>query len=200
MDPNFKPSFIPKKITSDPQKTTYRGSRISIFSLIAVVVFIVTITAAGGVFFYQKTLVKQLNEKNAELIKAKQSFETETVEELIRTSKRISAAKTLLAEHIVVHPIFELLSENTLQTVQFTNFSYSRSSSGEVNLSMNGKAKSFDSVALQSDIFGQEKNFQNPVFSGFNQDEDGNVTFSFTATVPASFVTFTSESDEEADE
>jgi hypothetical protein len=48
---------------------------------------------------------------------------------------------------------------------------------------MGGIASSFSSVALQSDIFGENKFIQEPIFSNLNLDSKGDVIFDFSAFV-----------------
>ena len=48
---------------------------------------------------------------------------------------------------------------------------------------MTGQAKSFNSVALQSDVFGTERSFKDPIFSNFSLNERGDVIFNFQTTV-----------------
>ena len=48
---------------------------------------------------------------------------------------------------------------------------------------MMGEAKSFNAVALQSDVFGGERSFQDPIFSNFTLNENGNVIFKFSTSV-----------------
>jgi len=185
-----KTSFIPKKMyvnTGGPR----RSSTVSIFNIVGIIIFVTTLVISGGVFFYHKVLVSSMEKLDTDLIEEKNSFEPDTVEEAVRLSQRIESVKGILSNHIVVHPIFELLSEKTLKSIQFTNFSYTfPKGSDEVSMTMNGIAGNFEAIALQSDIFGSDKNINDPIFSNLSPDKSGNVTFSFSAKLPVEFVLF----------
>jgi hypothetical protein len=55
---------------------------------------------------------------------------------------------------------------------------------------MSGLARSFSSVALQSDEFGKNRFIQQPVFSGFSLDDRGDVEFNVTALIDPSVVSY----------
>ena len=67
---------------------------------------------------------------------------------------------------------------------------------------MEGVARSFNSVTLQSDIFRDSDIILDPVFSSLKLDELGNVLFNITAKVDPSFVlyrnTFSADKDFES--
>ncbi len=48
---------------------------------------------------------------------------------------------------------------------------------------MNGTARSFNAVALQSDAFGKSSIFKDPIFSNLNLDQEGDVVFDFSAVI-----------------
>lgn len=190
METRFQTSFIPKK--SIPQKPVSSGrpETVSIFMIISIVVFILALASAGGVFAYKKILIESINTKNKAFIEAKNSFEPGFIEQLSRLNKRIESAKKILETHTAVLPIFDFLENTTLATVRFDKFSYTFGDTGAIDLSMTGVAKNFDAVALQSDIFGQEKRIKNPVFSDVNPDQKGNIAFKFSASIDPSFISY----------
>jgi hypothetical protein len=158
------------------------GRSVNIVLLISILVFLLTTGLAGGVFVYRKHLLNTIAAKDVELAEAKKSFEPDFVEEAARLSKRIEAIKSLLAAHITIAPLFEALEKKTLETVRFRDFSLD--AKGLVPaLTMTGEARSFNAVALQSDIFGSDRYFKNPVFSNFTLSELGNVQFSFHTSI-----------------
>lgn len=189
MDGKLQTSFIPKKPITET--TVFRRPQtVSIFTLISIIIFIISLASAAGVFLYQRYLVGQIADMNSRLAKAKNAFEPSFVTTVTNLSNRIAAAKKILDAHTVVSPLFDLLAGETLQNVRFDNFSYQLSDAGASTISMSGQAKSFNAVALQSDVFGQDKRLKNPVFSDLNLDQSGNVIFKFTATVDASYLSY----------
>ncbi len=183
MDPKFQTSFIPKRpITFSPSARVRLSSRWSIFSLAGAVVFAVSLVLSGAVFFYQRSLVKEIDDMNKRLVEAKNSFEPETIKEIGRLGEKIETIKKILGKRLHASPIFSILEEKTLENARWTDFSYTLDAGGG-NLSLSGEARSFNSVALQSDVFGKEKLFKNQLISGFTLEKTGNVSFNFQSSV-----------------
>jgi hypothetical protein len=57
---------------------------------------------------------------------------------------------------------------------------------------MSGSASSYTSIALQSDMFGRNKYFQDVVFSNLQLDSAGNVGFDLEFTVDPAYVNYKS--------
>lgn len=185
-------TFISRK-TVPAQTTGGRHARTSVFFMICASVFAVSLLAAGGAFAYQKILANRLIKMNNDLVAARAAFEPAFIEELQRMDIRIETAKTVLAGHRAISPLFSLLEKETLATVRFNKFSFSEDlNEGGVRLALVGEAAGFNSIALQSDVFAKNGEFLNPVFSDFDVDKSGIVHFSFAATVAPEFVLYRS--------
>lgn len=189
METKFQTSFIPKKAIV-PTVGQVRSEPVSVFLIIAIVVFVISLASAGGVFVYKKTLISKINDMNKRLAEAKNSFEPDSIANLSRLSKRIEASKQVVEKHTVVTPVFDLLEDTTLATVRFSIFSYDLSDDGSATLSMTGEAKNFTSVALQSDVIGKEKYVKNPVFSDLNPNSSGNIVFKFSASLDPDLISY----------
>jgi hypothetical protein len=136
--------------------------------------------------------VNNIADMKQSLITAKNSFEPSKIAELQLLDKRLNASTEVLNNHIVVTPVFSELQNVTMHSVRFTKFSYDlgATSNANVNIQMSGIAVGYRSVALQSDIFGQDKNFINPVFSNLTLDDKGNVLFDLDFSVSPKFVNY----------
>lgn len=185
------PTFIPRK-AAVAEAAGARHARVSVFFSLSVVVFALSLIAAGGAFFYQRILASRLTKMNDDLVAARAAFKPAFIAELQRMDYRIQAAKTLLAGHRAVSPLFSLLERETLATVRFTKFDFSELPEGGVRLALAGEAASFNAVALQSDVFAKDGTFINPIFADFDVDKSGNVHFGFTATVASEFALYRS--------
>ena len=106
--------------------------------------------------------------------------------------KRLQAASIILSKHIVVTPIFNELEQMTMKSVRFTKFSYDIGTEADpaITVQMSGVAIGYRSVALQSDLFSQDKNFIDPIFSNLTLDSTGNVDFDLQFSVDPSFVNY----------
>src|SRR3989338_6042889 len=182
MDTQFQTSFIPKKNTI-PGMMSRGHEMVSLFFVISVIIFIITLIAALAVFSYKKILIERIATMNAELSSAKNAFEPDLIDMLRKFSNRVEVAKKVVDNHSVLSPVFDLLENQTLVGITFDNFKYESRDGAASLLSMSGQSKNFNSVALQSDIFGREKMIKNPVFSDLNLDQSGNVVFKFSASL-----------------
>ena len=79
-----------------------------------------------------------------------------------------------------------------METVRYTKFSYNLGTNpnADVNIQMSGIAVGYRSVALQSDLFAQNKTFINPIFSNLTLDNSGNVLFDLNFSVDPSFINY----------
>jgi hypothetical protein len=179
-------SFIPKKTIP---KTAEKGGTISFFLLISVIIFITSIAILGGTFLYKGFLVKGLEESASILEKEKGGFKPALIEELTRLDARIESTKIVLNKHLNLPALFEFLEENTLKSIQFETFDYIFKSEDSITINTKGIARNYASVALQSDIFGDSKYIQNPIFSKLNVNRQGSVTFNFTASIDSRLIT-----------
>lgn len=189
MDQKFRTSFIPKKPIATVESRPKSGV-INLFYLFALIVFIGVIILAGGIFAYQKLLINSVESKTESLNRAREAFEPALIREISRLDDRINAAREILNKHTAPSEFFELLELSTLKNIQFEDLSYRTESDGRTSVQMRGKALSFGSVALQSDIFGKNKFISEPIFSDLDLDVKGNVIFSFSAFIEPELISY----------
>jgi hypothetical protein len=188
MDPQVQASFIPKRSLD----TSARGSGTGLFLLIAILLFVASLAAAGGAFLFGQYLNKSLADKKKSLALAQGAYEPGTIQDLARMDQRITQAQSLLDKHVAPSAIFTFLSQQTLEKVSFSSFDYALQSDGSAKITLSGTADSFSTVALQSDQFGASKALRDVVFSGITVGAGGSVTFSVSATVDASLILYKS--------
>jgi hypothetical protein len=173
-------SFIPK---ANLANTDVAAGSFGIVTFLTVLIFILSVIGAGGVFAYQQVLKNGIASKAHTLQLNQDAFGSNTIEDLARMDTRIAQAKTLLNKHVAASAVFAFLGSQTLQTVQFTSFDYKLSNDRSGSLSMEGVATSFSAVALQSDQFGGSKVLKDVIFSDINPDQAGKVRFTVKATI-----------------
>ena len=190
MEPQFKTSFMPKQpVASQPQRAV-RGGSVSLVFLLTLIVFLVAILASAGLFLYQQFLISSIERKSQDLERARASFEPALIQELTRLEARIETAESLLGSHVALSQLFAFLESNTISSVQFNNFRFAALADGGTTITMDGKARSFGSVALQSDLFGNSAVVQEPIFSNLNVDAFGDVTFTVDAFINPSLLSY----------
>lgn len=173
-------SFIPKEsLMQDRTPRAPRRSPFVFLNLIGAGILIVTVIASGGVFLLKSYTEQSIAAKRVSLDRQRAAFEPATIEELLRLDKRINASAALLKSHYALTLIFDDLEARTGENVRFKTFKYEPAGTGRFAVSMSGTAKSFNSVAVQSDSFGKSSIIKDPIFSNLNLDQNGNVIFEF---------------------
>jgi len=188
MENSFQTSFIPKKPIVE--SVSSRAPR-SLFAFIATIILVISVIASAGLFVYKFYLTKQKASLSASLEIARDSFEKETIDELSLFDKRTEASKQILAKHIVMTPMFVLLGEITIPSVQYTDFQQQTNDSG-ILVNIEGVARDYRSIALQAEEFSSTKGryFKNVLFSNLEKDKNNNINFSLKFNVDPSLLSY----------
>lgn len=204
-------SFIPRESFSGDggndrqQKRTKEdsssgsGSQRGLLFTISAAILVAIILAAGGVFLYKTHLQSQLEEKRQELQQAQSAFEPDLIADLTRLETRLNSAQGLLDQHTSYTPIFRIMEDTTLASVQYTSLSITppentgqqannqQDSPQGATVSIGGVARDYATVALQSEALSEHESVVNPILSDFNVNENGDVEFAVEFSVaPAS--------------
>lgn len=193
METKMQTSFIPKKPIVEARQS---GSGISLFLLISIILFIVSIALAGGVYLWKDSLVKKIDQDKIDLSKVKSSYEEPTINALIRLDDRLKVSTDLLSKHVAVSPVFTLLEKNTLRNVRIKTFKFSSGTEGKIRVDLTGSAQSYEALSKQSDAFGAESLRQyisQPVISDFSPNADGSISFTFNAIVNADLISYSKQ-------
>jgi len=188
MENSFQTSFIPKKLITP--ETQVKQPK-SLFSLVAIFLLIVTVLASVFLYIYKIYLTKQEGSLSASIALNRDSFEKDTIEELELFNKRTSSAKEILSNHIILSPMFKLLEEITIPSIQYTKFEQETSEKGFV-VNMEGVALDYRSIALQADMFNTTKgrSFENVLFSNLTKDKNNYITFNLSFTVSPDLLSY----------
>ena len=201
MDPNTpQTSFIPKQPLIEERASTARS--FNLVNFLAIVIFIASLVAAGGLYFYKGILNTSLEAMNDSLTRSKASFEPGLITDLQVLDKRLNSSKEILSNHLAISPIFKSIEQLTLKSVRFTKFSYELSkdtatgvatASKIFQVKMSGQtsaAGGYRSIALESNKLAENKYFKDIVFSNLALTQTGGVSFDLTFTVDSTFLTF----------
>ena len=158
-------------------------------------VLFTVLLATVALYFYKGILTKNLAQMENNLNLAQNRFEPSKITELQVLDKRLRASSEILSKHIAITPIFQTLTDLTMKTVRYTKFGYSfgdenNTPNARVIVKMSGQAIGYRSIALQSDLFTQNKNLIDPVFSNLTLDNSGNVLFDLEFSVDPNFVDY----------
>lgn len=189
MEPKFQTSFIPKKPLVASGGVAKKS--IDFFAIIATILFLGSLVLAGAVYAWRYTLEKQVASSEASLVKAREQFDQEFIGYINRLNTRIETSKELLNNHVGASTIFGFLASHTLKTVSYSDFSYTFDKDKTVKVVLKGNAKSYSSIALQSEEFGlQNQYIKSPIFSDLNPDQTGNVVFTLTALLDKNLISY----------
>ena len=188
MEQNFQTSFIPKKPMVEERVT--RARSVGLLTIISIFVLFTVLLVTVSLFFYKGIMTKNIIKMESDLNLAKDRFEPSKISELQVLDRRLRASSEILSKHIVVTPVFKALAAITMKTVRYTKFSYDFGADSRIIIRMSGLAVGYRSVALQSDLFAQNKNLIDPVFSNLTLDDKGNVLFDLEFLVDPSFVDY----------
>jgi len=188
MENSFQTSFIPKRpVTASAPRPQPK----SLFMVLSVILVVVIGLASVGLFIYKNYLIKQKEVLSESLGKVRDTFEKDTISELELYDKRASAAKKVLDSHIVLSPMFTLLGNLTIPSVQYTKFEHETTSKGFF-VKISGQARDYRSIALQADVFNTTKgrSFKNVVFSNLTKDKNNLVGFELEFIVDPSLLSY----------
>ena len=165
MEPRFQTSFIPKKPIGSPDGS---GVKIvhstNIFSVIATVIFIITVLMAGGLFFYKNILANQIKESEKKLAEAQDAYALSSIKELLDVSARITSANSLLNKHVAVSKVLVLIGDLTVRKLRFTDLTYTIKNNIPT-VAISGEVQTYNALAEQQDKFLKNEFIKNPTFS-----------------------------------
>ncbi|PCI30050.1 hypothetical protein COB52_01920 [Candidatus Kaiserbacteria bacterium] len=196
MESQIKSSFIPDKMPArQPGRTPKKssGGVGDILILITVVILAASLALAAGVFLYDRFLTVNVDKKAEQLNRARQALDEDSVKQLLRLDARLMAASSVLTNHTAPSEIFKVLQETTLKSVSYDSFEYTAGGVDGMVITLKGKAKSVNGVALQASVFGQHNAIGNPIFSEIDLISDG-VSFIVTANINPSAINYTNVS------
>jgi hypothetical protein len=185
----FNTSFIPKKpaATSTPVGksggATFKRKGPNLLSIIGLFIFLASLVATGGVYFWKMQIENQIEDQIENLRQARNEFDEQTVANATRLNERIIAVEDILEKHTAPSNIFAILEDVILKSVRLRNFSYTTQADGQIKVSGSGNAAGYESVVLQSDELGFTGLFRDVVFSNVQTTQDQSVNFNFSALV-----------------
>lgn len=193
MDPNqITTTFIPKKpieevVINTPGRSSAPAGTLFI---LAIIILILTIISVGGLFFYNNLTKSELVTLQESLEKNEKQYEPNLLVDLTNLDKRLKNGSALINQHIAVSPIFDLIEQYTLKTVRFSKFEFKTSDTGSYVVTLSGEADNYQSIALQSQNFGDISAFKGVIFSDFTLTPKNRISFNTSFTVAPEILSF----------
>lgn len=190
MEPKFQSSFIPKNpvvaagaSSVTPVRTT------NLFSVIAGIVFVITVLASGGLYFYKGIVTKQIADDDASLTATRASFQPDKIQQLIDANSRILSTKTLLENHVVLSDLLSLLSQLAVKNIRFGTLTYAIKANTPT-LSIDLNSVGYNALAAQESILAQNSSLKNISFSNVALGDNGAVQINFFADLDPSILSY----------
>lgn len=181
-----------------PQRKPKRSN--SLFFNLTVLLFIVSLGAAGGMYGWKSVALSRQQVLQDQLAEKQKQFNPDLIEELKRVNIKIDAANRILGNHVALSNIFDIIGRLTISGVRFTSLDLAAPSegSGEIKISMRGYGTGLSAVAYQSDVLGQLEQYglrkivKNPIIANPAVGEGGRVSFDFSASIDPSSLNYSS--------
>lgn len=132
-----------------------------IVNVVGMVLLLGTILGAAGVFVYLGYTQGKLDEQKITLNDIRSQFSQSDIEKIRDLDTRIETAESLLAEHLSPLKVFSTLESLTQNKVAYEDFSYQKRGSGDVTVALVANTKTFNTIALQSSAYKDNKIFGN---------------------------------------
>ena len=206
METKFQTSFIPKKpiISVGGAGTNFapaprsRHVTVSIFFNIGLLLFIVSLGLALGVYAWKSVTLSSQENLKQQLAERQKQFNPDLIEELKRVNVKIDVARKLMENHLALSNIFGVISRLTTERVRFSSLDLSApgAQSNDIKVTMKGVGADLSAVAFQSDVLGQldqyglRKIVKNPILSDPTLETSGVVSFGFSASIDPSTLSY----------
>lgn len=195
--PAIKANFVPKQQTGtapSPQGSSRkRSSSRGLIVVVAAFVFVVALSAWGGLLAYEYILNQEKALLEDEIGKAVAAgVNLDEFERLKTLDQKMIAVERLLNEHVNVQPLFFLLEQVTLtNSIRFSDFSYTLSEERGVRAVLSGVARSFASVSYQQKVLLEHPHIISAEFSGLSLNEEtGDIPFSLDLTFSSELISY----------
>lgn len=183
-------SFIPKNPLGEEDIFIARPRPRSVLGFLAALLFLVSVGAYIGLYFYGDFLSRNIQKKTGEIGMAQRALNSSPeINKAKVFNARADLARSLLDKHIIVSPILDFLSQNTIESVLYKDFSF-KDEGGTLTLSLKGESPNYSSLAYQSDVFRANKDLLGFLVENIELTKEGNVTFGFNMIFDRSFLSY----------
>ncbi len=190
MDNRLQATFMPRQVPGANDTYTRPKGPPNFLMGIALVLILLVGGAWGGLYFYKGQISKANDAKKTQIQDAVNNFDPDLTKQLTVLKARLDAGKSLITGHTAFSRFLDLLSANTVQTIQFSDLSYTYSDDNKIQVDLKGSAHSYNAIAYQSDVFSKVPQIQTPVFSGLELNDKGVITFNVTAKIDPKVVSY----------
>lgn len=189
LPPTIPTSFVPHAASASASRS--RSDLTGALGFFAYAVLGVAFVLALGVFFYGRILAASAASKDAALKSAEEKIDPATVENFVRLRNRLFASGLLLEGHVAFSGFFAALERLLPANTRFTSLHLLRNDAGTAKVEGAGIAGSFNALAATSNAFASDGRIKDAIFSNISVNNNGSVSFAFSATLDQKLVLFT---------
>ena len=200
MEQKFNTSFIPKKsLQADTSSTAARDKYVKRRTsygpgfFLSLLVFIAVVVTSLGIFMYTTIVDKRIEDYKDTLADIENNFDVFVIDDLIRTDNRITYAKSLLMNHVVLSELFKKLENVTSQKIQYTEFLYAGATEEQVNpvMTLSGTSREYKDVAQQTTAYRDDLYLNNPIMLELGRDHSTDaITFALEVVLDKNLTSF----------
>jgi hypothetical protein len=181
MEPKFQTSFIPQKpVTGDVHPVSHTGSTFAVVPFVAGLLFVGSLVAAGGAYFYSIQLEKQIAGKAESLTQIESKLDTPVFDELRLASQQMKAVRSLLEKHVATSQIFAFLEQNILPTTQLDSFNMRFNDKGQPEVLVKSQIQSYIQAVRQAQVLKESPLVISVRFGDLSLTQNGTVQTDFT--------------------
>lgn len=180
MAPNFQSSFIPKESATEE---VFKKKKAGPVGVLVVSLFIFSVVVSIGLYVYKGIVKTDIQNLQLQLAEAEKNIDKKTISEMTQFGQKLDLVKAIVGKHQVISSFLDSLASSTVSSVQFTDFSYGNLEAGKLAVTLKGKATSYATVALQENVFSQNKYFKSVSFSNLSLADKGMVSFDLAISV-----------------
>lgn len=184
MDRDTQTSFIPR--TAFTKNLVVSPRVVGLPTVVSVLALLISLTFWGGTYAYRRILVSTIESPCVEraaggrscglresVNRSRQDLDQTTTVYLTRLNDKLAIGAGLVRQHQSAVPVLRMLEELTLPSIYYSRFDYS---GGTLNIE--GRASSYEDIALQTQVFVRDKGrIKSFIFSDLDLDSLGNVIF-----------------------
>ena len=184
-------SFMPQQPLLRVEGGTRRKEPINLALVVALIIFFVTLSVSGGMYFYKTKLAEEVAQKSQELADQEKKLNIDEITAFKNLQTTLSTAKRLVDSHTIFSVLLDMVEAHAAENVGLTAFDYKKDDT-DVKVSVSGQAPSYAAVYFQVEEWRHTPYVKKVEVSALALDvRTSVVAFSAQVDIDPSYVNFT---------
>ena len=175
----FETSFVPQQPLLKVEGSSRARQPINISLVLSLIIFFVTLAVAGGAYFYEQQMLRQVEETKNELAAKEKTFDIDKISTYKNLQLTLDTAKSLAGNHLIPSGLFDIIEERAAENIGLTAFSFAQEGNSSY-LTLSGQSPTYEAAYFQLTKWRETKPLMKSVeMTSVSLDEtSGIVTFS----------------------